>query len=297
MIKLEQLRYLLELNKTESFRQCAERLHCSQPAVSLAIKNLEKELGVELFTRTASSVQLTEAGKRVAKQARDIWSNVADIYMLAKEENIEKSVQGREKIDKEIAFYAPETTLSSILPMVLLRLQKHSLQMKIATIESKPELTLQALAENPNAIGLHYFWEEELALLQEKRPQLHVQPICELHYFLVVTDCATFEVADAIQLEEKDSDAVPFPLVIYGRSGNITWDVMDALVDDHNAELVFKAPEEKMFFNYIKQGFAAGLIMQYGETKPLKRHANREQYRFIPLETHRHSYFCCMANK
>ena len=293
MIKLEQLRYLLELNKTDSFRQCAELLQCSQPAVSQAIKNLENELGVELFERTGNSVYLTETGKQVAKKAREILGEVADIYFLAKGEQTEAV-----DMVKEVAFYAPETTLSSILPTVLLKLQKENKQIKYSAHESNPENTLVALSDNSDAIGLHYFWEDELASIQQHHSDIVVKPLCELQYYLVTTEEATFDVASEIDLDNAEAAvSTAFPLVLYGRSSNITWDVMDQLVDHHNAELVFKAPEEKLFFNYVHQGLAAGLIMQYGHTKPLKRREDRECYRFIPLTTERKSYFCWLSHK
>ena len=46
-----------------SFRKAAEELYLTQPAVSLQIKALEEDIGVQLFDRTGSHIALTEAGK------------------------------------------------------------------------------------------------------------------------------------------------------------------------------------------------------------------------------------------
>lgn len=54
-----------------SFRKAAEELYLTQPAVSLQIKALEEDLGVQLFDRTGSRIALTEAGKRLLRYARE----------------------------------------------------------------------------------------------------------------------------------------------------------------------------------------------------------------------------------
>lgn len=61
-ITLKQLRYFSVLGRELNYRKAAERLFISQPAISLAIKQLETEIGVQLFIRDTRSVALTEAG-------------------------------------------------------------------------------------------------------------------------------------------------------------------------------------------------------------------------------------------
>lgn len=51
--------------EAESFTNAAERLHISQPALSVTLQNLEKELGVQLIIRGGNYFQVTEAGKLV----------------------------------------------------------------------------------------------------------------------------------------------------------------------------------------------------------------------------------------
>jgi DNA-binding transcriptional LysR family regulator len=61
-VTLRHLRAAVGVARHGSFRRAAESVHLSQPALSLAISELEGELGVRLFDRTSRSVHVTELG-------------------------------------------------------------------------------------------------------------------------------------------------------------------------------------------------------------------------------------------
>ena len=58
---LDQLRILRAIVSEGSFKKAADSLYVTQPAVSLQIQNLEKQLEVSLFDRGGRKAQLTEA--------------------------------------------------------------------------------------------------------------------------------------------------------------------------------------------------------------------------------------------
>jgi len=62
-VSLRQLRYFAVLGRELSYRRAAEILFVSQPAISLAIKQLEAEIGVKLLIRDTQSVALSDAGR------------------------------------------------------------------------------------------------------------------------------------------------------------------------------------------------------------------------------------------
>lgn len=62
-ITVRQLRYFALLGRQLNYRRAAEMLFITQPALSVAIKQLESSLGVRLFTRDTKGVQLTPAGE------------------------------------------------------------------------------------------------------------------------------------------------------------------------------------------------------------------------------------------
>lgn len=70
---VKQLRAFLAVAQTLSFTQACERLHLSQPALSLAIKGLEDSLGGKLLIRSTRSVRLTPERSRCSRLPNICW--------------------------------------------------------------------------------------------------------------------------------------------------------------------------------------------------------------------------------
>ena len=66
------MNYVYEVYKERSFSKAAEKLYISQPALSAMIKKIETKIGMPLFDRSMTPVQLTECGKKYIKTAEKI---------------------------------------------------------------------------------------------------------------------------------------------------------------------------------------------------------------------------------
>lgn len=71
---LRRLRYLIRVGEERSFTRAARSLNVSQPTLSQQIQDLEAELGVALFTRTAHKIEPTEAGLLTIDCARRVMT-------------------------------------------------------------------------------------------------------------------------------------------------------------------------------------------------------------------------------
>ncbi len=77
-LELRDLRYFLAVAEELNFTRAAERLHLAQQALSAAIRNLELDLGVQLFTRSTRHVALTAAGEALLGGARHVLESAAE---------------------------------------------------------------------------------------------------------------------------------------------------------------------------------------------------------------------------
>jgi LysR family transcriptional regulator, hydrogen peroxide-inducible genes activator len=80
----KQLRYFVALEQYEHFGKAAESCFVSQPAFSVAIKELENMLNIQLVDRTNKNVTVTSLGRDVARQARVVLRELEDLVEMAK---------------------------------------------------------------------------------------------------------------------------------------------------------------------------------------------------------------------
>lgn len=78
-VELRQLQYTLQIAEERNFSRAAEKLHIAQPSLSQQLSKLEQELGVKLFQRNTSTVELTYAGASFIEHARKIMDAVEQL--------------------------------------------------------------------------------------------------------------------------------------------------------------------------------------------------------------------------
>lgn len=78
-MNLSDFKYLVALGQERHFARAAEKCLVTQPALSLSLKKLEEELGVQIFERSKSEVFPTTAGREILKKAEEILAQVEEL--------------------------------------------------------------------------------------------------------------------------------------------------------------------------------------------------------------------------
>lgn len=107
--------YTLTIATCKSFSRAAELLYISQPALSRYISTLEKELGVTLFDRSTSPIQLTSAGIRFCSYANAILELESAMLHDLKE----NALLSGKPIKVGVPFLTGEYMLSRVLPRIM----------------------------------------------------------------------------------------------------------------------------------------------------------------------------------
>lgn len=108
---ITQLYYVLAVAENQNFTKAAEKCFVTQPTLSMQIQKLEDELNVLIFDRSKKPIELTEVGKKIVTQAKNI---------------VNESYRIQDIVDQEKGFIGGEfkigiipTVMPTLLPMFL----------------------------------------------------------------------------------------------------------------------------------------------------------------------------------
>jgi LysR family hydrogen peroxide-inducible transcriptional activator len=138
MITLRQLRYLEALAQHRHFGRAAEACAVTQPALSMQIRELERELEVDLVERRPGAVELTEIGLEVARRGERVLANARDLVDFARHRG--RLLSGGLKLGI-IPTLAPY-----VLPKVLPAIQARFAELRIELRETQTKVLVEELA-------------------------------------------------------------------------------------------------------------------------------------------------------
>lgn len=194
-MELRHLRYFLAAADGLHFGRAAKRLHISQPTVSQQIRELEEELGAELFERRGRGVRLTPAGELfrtyASRAIEDVAAGERALDALAKHEVGELRVA-----------YLPSMTAGVVVPAVASVLRKHP-GVKVVAYEGVSRRVERLVMEGKADVGL--------GLLPMRSAGLEPEPLLEGRLALVVP--AQHRLAGASAASLRDLEEEPFALL------------------------------------------------------------------------------------
>lgn len=136
---ITQLQYVLAVAEHQNFTKAAQKVFVTQPTLSMQIQKLEEELDVRIFDRTKKPIQLTETGRKIVTQARNI---------------VNESDRIKDIVDQEKGFIGGAfrlgvipTVMPTLLPMFLHNFIKKYPKVKLKIEELNTDAIIERLRD------------------------------------------------------------------------------------------------------------------------------------------------------
>lgn len=194
-MKIIQLEYFCAVSRYHSITQAARKLYVTQPAISSAIRELEKEFSVNLFTRSKNNLTLTTEGELFYKKASELLEYI-------EQTSTEFHDLGRQTAPVRIGI--PPVLSTVFFPEILVEFQK-----------IHPEIPLELFEYGSNrAVSLVQQDVIDVALVN-----MHFYEIDKMHSFRIMTDYVVFCVSPDHRLAGEKEVTVEMlkgePLIMY----------------------------------------------------------------------------------
>lgn len=176
---LNQLRYLVAIGRYENMRAAAAKLHVAQPTLSAALREMEREIGVELFTRTSQNrLRITQLGKSILAEAE---------RLLKQADRFEDSMHGLSQTmfgDLTIGVFSPIAPFWA--PDLLKEYMLRYPGVKITFVDGNQE-TLQPMVLDGDCDAL-IIYDFDLD------PRIHTVPLTQIEPYVLTPNTPQYEV-------------------------------------------------------------------------------------------------------
>ena len=176
----------------QHFGKAAERCNVNQSTLSIAVKKLEGELGIELFERSKNNVRATPIGEQVIKQAQRVLEEAAAIKDIA--------MSGKDQLNSPLHVGAIFTIGPYLFPHFIPPLQKSAPQMPLI-IEESYTSTLRKRLRNGEVDVI-------IVALPFSEPDVVVQPLYEEPFVVVLPKKHPLSKKQTIDRRDLDDENV-----------------------------------------------------------------------------------------
>lgn len=252
MVNLDLYRVFYTVVKCGSLTAAAEKLHITHSALSQSIKQLETQLGVTLFNRRRSGMELTEQGGKLIFHEVEKGLSHLDRVQL----KLEEAAQSAKGI---LRIGASETIFQYILSEKIVRYSKLYPQVKIELIADVTPKILELMKEDKCDIGFL-----NLPILPDDKIEI-IDSIAYLHDIFIAGQAFGF----LKEIDLRVRDLIDFPLLILEKN-TVARDAFEQYIRIHGVNLVPSV--ELNNWGFMKQlvvdGMGIGCIpREYAENK------------------------------
>lgn len=150
-MEIRNLRTFVRIAEVQNFSKTAEQLGYSQSAVTMQIKQLEAELGTQLFERIGKRAKLTQAGERLLPYALEVLDSIRKAEGIAQEP---------ERISGKLRIGTCESFVSSILPPLMIEFSERCPYIEVSTPTAMVPDLFDMLRQND--VDILYFLDKKI---------------------------------------------------------------------------------------------------------------------------------------
>lgn len=144
-VRIEQLEYVQAVTRLGSLRRVAEQLHMSQPALSETLRNLERELGVDLLDRRRS-------GARISDEGRELLPYIAQV--LEAVDQLRRAADDQHQVSRMVRVGTVNTaTVPLVIPTIREFRETHT-QTQVEIVDAQQAEIHRALLDGSFDLGL-----------------------------------------------------------------------------------------------------------------------------------------------
>lgn len=208
-MRLDQLKYLVDIAQTGSITSTSQRFFVTQQAVSKSIKQLETELDTDILIRTNAGVSFTEAGEEVVTFAKQVLAKEADLMDRL------KGIRAKDLSPQNVRINISSTSsvTNIVLPTIIsnLTMQQKKVSVSIAMTDSF-NVVVTRLSNGESDLGLMTINERELMRKFEPLKDAFQLEVLARDEMIVVMDKKFYKGdKDYVTLEEFGS----YPRTLY----------------------------------------------------------------------------------
>ncbi|WP_165311176.1 LysR family transcriptional regulator [Vibrio ziniensis] len=237
------LKYFVAVAEQQSFTHAANALHIAQPALSIAIKKFEQQLGVTLFKRDERKVSLTHEGEVLLEHALRILRQLEDAQLAVDE--LKGLVKG------EVRLGTPSMMGSYFFPEIIMAFKSYFPNLKMTMVEAGTQSIRKMLLSGELDIGV--------ILNHDLPPDLEVDPLLSSQMVAVVGKDHEFADKKKIEFEEF----FEHELVMF-KPGYFHRDFIDNTCKEHKltANISFETNLLPMILSIVKHEYAITALLE-----------------------------------
>ncbi len=223
-----QLKYVIAIASSKSFREAASRLFVSQPALSSTIRELEEELNIQLFERTNKGIRLTDPGKAFLAYAKEAVSQ----YELIEDRYLDRD------LDKKHFSVSMQHYVFAVHAFINVVKEYDNGKYTFAVHETRTDEVLSNVRSLDSEVGVVAFSKTNEKVMRKlfREYQLEFTPLITRETFVYVWKTHPLASAQALSLE----DLKDYPCISFDQSSENDFYLTEEALGDYAFEKLIK---------------------------------------------------------